>query len=281
MKKTAIISMLIIGMLTIVSFAGCIGGDSGTETQDEPVVPVDDNPVADNVAPVALMAISGTMEIGQEITFDGTGSTDEDGTIADWAWDFESDGTIDANGDIVTHTYDTAGTYTVTLTVTDDVGATNSKLREIEIADAGEGEEVEEEVEEDTGPVIYEEKASGSVIICPDGIATGADDYGWDFSDAPDKIEVIVEYSCTLSAPFEITLMSFDASETRTDCDGDGSIAQVIYDNPKDNIAVGHWRTHIGKGAWSSLSVQVQFDYEYTLRSYGVPIENFVAVPVV
>lgn len=50
-------------------------------------------------------------------------STDADGTVVSWLYDF-GDGTNSTNR-TVRHTYATAGTFTVTLTVTDDDGITN------------------------------------------------------------------------------------------------------------------------------------------------------------
>jgi outer membrane protein assembly factor BamB len=58
------------------------------------------------------------------ITFDASASNDPDGNITAYAWDF-GDGTT-SNDKIVTHIYETAGTYNVTLTVTDNGGETNS-----------------------------------------------------------------------------------------------------------------------------------------------------------
>lgn len=55
-------------------------------------------------------------------TYDATGSADSDGTIEDYAWDF-GDGET-GSGSSTEHSYETPGTYTVTLTVTDDDGAT-------------------------------------------------------------------------------------------------------------------------------------------------------------
>jgi chitodextrinase len=55
---------------------------------------------------------------------DGRGSTDLDGSIATYAWDF-GDASA-ASGAIVWHTYRQAGTYTVTLEVIDDAGATDT-----------------------------------------------------------------------------------------------------------------------------------------------------------
>jgi len=57
------------------------------------------------------------------VEFDATESRDPDGSIDIYAWDF-GDG-VTASGVSAIHIYDTPGTYTVILTVTDDDGATN------------------------------------------------------------------------------------------------------------------------------------------------------------
>ena len=72
-----------------------------------------------NVAPTAAIGSSVT-DLTASLT--GTDSTDSDGTIASYAWDF-GDGQSGTGRD-VTHVYGAAGTFTVTLTVTDDDGAT-------------------------------------------------------------------------------------------------------------------------------------------------------------
>jgi PKD repeat protein len=60
--------------------------------------------------------------VGVPLTFDGTASFDPDGDPLTYAWDFDaSDGiTVDATGPMPVHTYPAAGTFTVTLTVTDN-----------------------------------------------------------------------------------------------------------------------------------------------------------------
>lgn len=60
----------------------------------------------------------------REITFDGTMSYDRDGKIVSWHWNF-GDGK-NGSGDVVKHSYLMPGEYIVTLTVTDDDGATDS-----------------------------------------------------------------------------------------------------------------------------------------------------------
>jgi len=59
------------------------------------------------------------------VAFSGTGSTDPDGTVVGYLWDF-GDGQLSTQPS-PNHTYTSAATYTVTLTVTDNAGSTASQ----------------------------------------------------------------------------------------------------------------------------------------------------------
>ncbi|WP_304455025.1 S8 family serine peptidase [Nocardiopsis sp. YSL2] len=63
-----------------------------------------------------------------ECSFDGSASA---GEVTDWAWDF-GDGTT-ATGATTTHTYTEQGTYSVSLTVTDDAGRTHTTQTEVSV----------------------------------------------------------------------------------------------------------------------------------------------------
>lgn len=63
-----------------------------------------------------------------EATFDASNSS-APGTIVSYAWDFGDGG--HGTGVTATHTYTEIGRYTVTLTVTDDAGASDSATREV------------------------------------------------------------------------------------------------------------------------------------------------------
>ena len=92
-------------------------GDTGTVTKPVTVTvtpPANDPPTASFTSNCTNLSCA----------FNGTGSTDPDGSISSYAWDF-GDGTT-GTGATPTHPYATAGTYTVTLTVTDNGGATDS-----------------------------------------------------------------------------------------------------------------------------------------------------------
>jgi len=82
-----------------------------------------------NTSPVARSTVGCTDLV---CSFDGRASSDPDGSIASYAWSFGDGGTSTAaNG---THTYAAGGTYSVTLTVTDDRGATSSTTKTVTVA---------------------------------------------------------------------------------------------------------------------------------------------------
>lgn len=85
-----------------------------------------------NALPTAVIAAtptSGTAPV--TVAFSGAGSSDPDGTIASYAWNF-GDGTT-GTGVAVNKTYSAAGTFTATLTVTDNRGGTASATRVITV----------------------------------------------------------------------------------------------------------------------------------------------------
>ncbi|OAN13086.1 protease [Photobacterium jeanii] len=80
-----------------------------------------------NVAPVATFKAA-----TEALTLTTTNtSSDEDGNIVSYAWDFGNGAS--SNEAAPTYTYDKAGSYTVTLTVTDDRGATATQSQIIEV----------------------------------------------------------------------------------------------------------------------------------------------------
>ncbi|MDM7855582.1 PKD domain-containing protein [Cellulomonas alba] len=77
---------------------------------------------APNQAPTADFTVSKDQ---LKVTVDGSGSSDPDGNVASYRWTF--DGNVSAStGSTASYTFPDTGTYTVTLQVTDDQGATSS-----------------------------------------------------------------------------------------------------------------------------------------------------------
>ncbi|TQV67669.1 cellulase family glycosylhydrolase [Exilibacterium tricleocarpae] len=90
-----------------------------------------------NKAPLANAngPYSGTA--GTAVTFSSAGSTDPDGTITGYRWSFGDGSTSSAANP--SHSYTNDGTYTVTLTVTDNDGAATTDSTIATISDAGGG----------------------------------------------------------------------------------------------------------------------------------------------
>jgi PKD repeat protein len=88
--------------------------------------------VGDNLPPDASFSVDPTKGTQYTIfTFDATSSTDPDGSLSGYQWDF-GDGKK-GTGARVTHKYDTEGSYEVTLTVKDSNGATTTTSKEVDV----------------------------------------------------------------------------------------------------------------------------------------------------
>jgi lysophospholipase L1-like esterase len=87
-----------------------------------------------NQAPVASFTYGCTY---LTCSFDGTDSTDADGSVVSYAWTFGDLGS--ATGAQPDHLFGAAGTYGVTLLVTDDDGATGSVTQQVTVSAAPSG----------------------------------------------------------------------------------------------------------------------------------------------
>jgi PKD repeat protein len=86
---------------------------------------------APNQAPTAVIETYLISKDGRSYRFDGSKSTDPDGQIVSYDWNFGDGNT--GTGAVVEHHYMATGHYSATLTVTDDKGATGSASKEIQV----------------------------------------------------------------------------------------------------------------------------------------------------
>lgn len=83
-----------------------------------------------NQPPVAVAELRGEAVLGAVTSFQTTGTTDPDGSIASRSWNYGDGGTGTADE----HVYMSAGTFQAVLTVTDNAGATASKTVPVVVA---------------------------------------------------------------------------------------------------------------------------------------------------
>jgi PKD repeat protein len=108
--KAIIISFVLLITLLAIPLAGCAG----------------------NLSPIASFSYTPAAPSTDDAVLFSDSSSDSDGSIITWAWDF---GDGNSSGDqSPTHTFAAAGTYVVTLTVTDDDGASDTESANVTVA---------------------------------------------------------------------------------------------------------------------------------------------------
>ena len=112
---------VILFLVLAVFLSGCSGGG---------ITP----PITTNQSPTASFTANPTSGVAPlEVSFNASNSSDSDGTIVSYAWDFKDGYT--GNGVTVNHTFNSTGSYNVLLTVIDNEGATDSTTKNITITE--------------------------------------------------------------------------------------------------------------------------------------------------
>ena len=155
---------------------------------------------------------------GETVLFDGTVSSDFDGTIMTYAWDFDGNGEIDAAGSIASYVFLAPGTYNVSLTVRDDAGNPDTVTYSVIISQPDEPVAPPttthlpiasfqiSPIEPEAGGVIT---FNGTSSIDVDGLV---ESFSWDFDGdgIPDSTVPIVEYAFASAGLHEVTLIVTD-----------------------------------------------------------------------
>lgn len=112
-----------------LSVAAC-GGGGGSSNDSNPAATIS------NSAPTAAFTATPSSGVAPlTVQFDASVSSDSDGTIAAYSWNF-GDNSAAGSGATPTHTFQAIGSYTITLTVTDNGGATNSTRQYVSVSEA-------------------------------------------------------------------------------------------------------------------------------------------------
>ncbi|ARC57720.1 Protease 1 [Frondihabitans sp. 762G35] len=152
-----------------------------------------------NAAPTSTFTATPT---NLAVAFDGSASSDSDGTVASYAWDF-GDGTTDT-GVKPSHTYAAAGTYTVKLTVTDNQGATGSSTQQVTVTVPANQPPVASYTSVVTNlGAAFDATASSD----PDGTVAS---YAWDFGDGATGTGVKPSHTYAAAGTYTVKLTVTD-----------------------------------------------------------------------
>lgn len=159
-------------------------------------------PVATTPHLVACFTFSPTTVLpGESVTFDASCSTNPAGDIAAYLWDF-GDGTL-GTGVLVTHAYSDAGTYTVTLTVTDSIGFSDTTSDVITVGT------IRLMASFTVERVLMTVTADGSASSAPGGQIL---EYRWSWGDGSTGIDVVATHTFSIPGRYDIVLTIFDGS---------------------------------------------------------------------
>ena len=162
---------------------------------------------AENEPPMIDAALSTfNAEVGEPISYDASASTDSDGQIVSYLWDFGDGSTSTTVSG--TYAYSAAGTYTITATVTDDQGATDQATGEVEIVDSANQAPVAVINASTTNAEVGESITfDGSQSSDPDGEIVA---YLWNFGDGVEGINETETYAYSAPGLYSVTLSVTD-----------------------------------------------------------------------
>jgi len=144
-----------------------------------------------------------------DIVFDASASYDPDNIshIVSYEWDFDGDGIGDASGETVTHNF-TDGTndgkpYSITLTVTDNYGVSNSTSVEVRVKNRAPNASI-------IGPDVMGEGDTAEFIASASDMDGKVVSYNWSFGDGHYGEGETVTHKYTAPGIYNVTLTVID-----------------------------------------------------------------------
>ncbi|MEJ2453850.1 MAG: S8 family serine peptidase [Candidatus Thiodiazotropha sp.] len=210
MKGSCLLKLLLLGLLSLtISACGGGGGGGGGDANQAPT------------ASFSMSPASGVVPL--QVSFDAGASSDRDGTLTSYAWSF-GDGQ-NGSGSTIGHTYTSAGSYTVTLTVTDNAGATGSRTATLTASiPANQAPTAAITATPASGTAPLQVAFDGSASSDADGSITA---YDWAFGDGQSGNGAVTSHTYSTAGSYTATL-------TVTDNEGGSDTASttISVNNP-------------------------------------------------
>jgi PKD repeat protein len=153
--------------------------------------------------PNAVLDAPAEATVNESVTLDASASADE-GSIAEFRWDFDGDGTVDqtTTSGTVEHTYTQTGDVTTAVTVVDDDSATAADSATVTVSESDPALTAELSVGTE-GPAVDESVSfDGSASTPADDIVS----YEWTFGDGENATGQAVEHAYESAGTYTVTL---------------------------------------------------------------------------
>ena len=193
-----------------------------------------------NVAPSAAFTPTVSHLIA---SVDASASSDPDGTVAGYAWSF-GDGTSGA-GVTTTHAYAAAGTYPVTLTVTDNSGATGVVTKQVTVVAPN---QLPTAAFIATTATELTADVDASTSADPDGSIAS---YAWAFGDGSLGTGVSTSHPFSAAGTYQVTLTVTDDRGGATSVTRPVTVTGPLARDDFSRTTAGGWGMADVGGPWS------------------------------
>jgi len=218
-----------------------------------------------NVLPTAAFTSSANRLAA---SFDASTSTDSDGTISSYAWDFGDGAT--GTGVTAAHAYGAPGTYSVKLKVTDNAGGNNEVSHDITVTDPN------------TLPTAAFSFTTNDLTASLN--ATGSNDpdgsiaaYDWDFGDGQTGTGSTVDHAYAVAGTYPVKLTVTDnrggTAEITKSVKVTAPTPALALDD-FDRIVANGWGTSTKGGAWTAAGTASNFAVSGGVGAITVPLGN-------
>ncbi len=225
--------------LTVRDELGATGSAAAQLTVKDP---------SQNQPPVAVISAAGRRQAvaGVQTSFSGADSTDAEGGIKSYRWDFGDGGT--ASNATPRHTFPAPGTYTVSLVVQDELGASGGTSIQVGVLDPALNQPPVAQITPPPGFAINGNSLvfSAENSTDPEG---GDMHFSWDFGNGGTADGPLVEYVYDEPGTYRVVLTAADDLGAQ----GQAVLDLTVYrDGPPPVAAfvMNDWKVRLGEGIY-------------------------------
>ncbi|WP_121823627.1 PKD domain-containing protein [Halostella salina] len=223
-----------------------------------------------NASPTADFTVSpDAPAVGEQVTLDASAASDPDGSIASYEWDVDGDGSVETQGQAVGVAYDESGTYTVTLEVRDDDGATDTARRTIGVETSNTPPSAAFEYTPGDPAVGETVTLDASGSSDPDGSVVS---YEWDVDGdgSYERSGRTVDYAFESAGDHPVTLrVTDDAGATDEVTD---TVPVVELEGPEPSFTISNPEPMLGEAV--TLDASGSSDPDGTVRAYEWDVDG-------